>query len=77
MLPTASIIACKWALLAGLAKRFHDIGWSGAACLLSFVPLVGLITYFSLLLAEGTPGPNKDGDAQRFFLNTGTDPAPV
>jgi uncharacterized membrane protein YhaH (DUF805 family) len=72
-----AIVACKWALLAALAKRFHDIGWSGAACLLSFVPVVGLITYFGVLLAEGTRAPNVYGEEQRFFLDTGTDPAPV
>ncbi|MGY3404194.1 DUF805 domain-containing protein [Bradyrhizobium sp. 131] len=65
-----SIILCKWMLLAALAKRFHDVGWSGWCCLLSFVPMVGIVTYFVLLGIEGTSGPNKYGSVQTFFLNT-------
>ena len=64
-----AIIACKWALLAALAKRFHDIGWSGAACLLTFIPFVGFATYFVLMAVEGTQGPNIYGN-ERFFFTT-------
>jgi len=38
-------------------QRAHDMGWSGWACLLAFIPLVGLLWVFK----GGTTGENKFG----------------
>jgi uncharacterized membrane protein YhaH (DUF805 family) len=40
-----------------LIQRSHDMGWSGWASLLAFIPLVGLIWVFK----AGTPGENRFG----------------
>jgi uncharacterized membrane protein YhaH (DUF805 family) len=40
-----------------LIQRTHDMGWNGWMCLLSMIPLVGLLWLFK----PGTPGSNEYG----------------
>lgn len=49
-------------LIPSQIKRLHDIGWSGAAVLLFFLPIVNVILGFGLLLFSGTKGPNAYGE---------------
>ena len=48
------------------AKRCHDIGLSGAFCLVLLVPFVGLIWLLALAVIAGIPGPNTFGPPPRF-----------
>jgi uncharacterized membrane protein YhaH (DUF805 family) len=57
----AFIFACKWATLAALAKRLHDVGASGAICLLGFVPALGTVLFLVMLFFPGTKGGNHYG----------------
>ena len=43
-------------------KRFHDIGYSGWATLLLFVPIINIGGGFLLLFKDGTIGTNKYGE---------------
>jgi uncharacterized membrane protein YhaH (DUF805 family) len=52
-----------WVLFASIAKRFHDIGKSGWMALIVFVPLVGQITPFALLVYPGSDQDNEFGRA--------------
>lgn len=56
------IIMGKWMMLAALAKRWHDCGYSGAMCLLNFVPVIGLISLVVAGGMAGSPGLNRYGD---------------
>ncbi|MBM3956868.1 MAG: DUF805 domain-containing protein [Gemmatimonadetes bacterium] len=47
--------------LSAWVRRFHDLDQSGWMALLALVPFVNLVTFFVLLLAPGTPGPNRYG----------------
>jgi len=49
-------IAAVVVILKAVVSRFHDIGWSGSAVLLMFVPLVDIV---ALLLLVVVPGQNK------------------
>jgi uncharacterized membrane protein YhaH (DUF805 family) len=42
-------------------RRAHDMGWSGWAALLMFVPLVNFIFALIFLFKKGTMGPNQYG----------------
>src|SRR5262249_55519211 len=53
------IIPGKWMMLAALAKRWHDCDYSGAMCLLNFIPFVGLISLVIAGFIEGTHGSNR------------------
>ena len=63
----AFIVACRWTALAALAKRLHDVGASGGLCLLSFVPLLGLLLAVLMLFVGGTDGNNRYGPATYLF----------
>jgi len=63
----AFIAACKWAALAALAKRFHDVDLSGALCLLIFVPLLGTEFAVVMLFVGGTDGDNRHGPQTYLF----------
>ncbi len=63
----AFVVACKWAALAGLAKRFHDVGASGALCLLVFVPLLGTLATLVMLFVPGTANENHFGPPTYLF----------
>ena len=58
----ALVVFMIWVFFAAMAKRFHDMDWSGASCLLVFVPLVGILTPY-----PGTDHKNQYGPPQRFF----------
>jgi len=57
-----------WVFFAALAKRLHDIGKSGLACLLVFIPIVGQFMPLILLFLSGTEGSNDYGTPQKYFL---------
>jgi uncharacterized membrane protein YhaH (DUF805 family) len=61
------IIAFAWIGFAALAKRFHDINWSGLACLWCVIPWVGLIIQLVMLGVPGSVGENKYGMPTNFF----------
>jgi uncharacterized membrane protein YhaH (DUF805 family) len=61
------IAACKWAGLAALAKRLHDVGTSGALCLLVFIPLLGFVLCVAMFFVGGTNGDNHYGPATYLF----------
>ncbi|WP_171265983.1 DUF805 domain-containing protein [Acinetobacter sp. LoGeW2-3] len=44
-----------------VARRLHDLNKSGWLMLLMLVPVVNIFFIFYLLLAAGTPGPNRFG----------------
>lgn len=44
------IIAVAVVILRAAVSRFHDIGWSGWAVLLMFVPLVGVVAFLLLFV---------------------------
>ncbi len=51
-------------LIPGLAvsvRRLHDTGRSGWMLLILFIPLIGVIWYFVLLVSDGNAGDNKYG----------------
>jgi uncharacterized membrane protein YhaH (DUF805 family) len=48
-------------------SRFHDIGWSGWAVLLMFVPLVGAVAFLLLLVVPGQKRPNLHGEPPIFL----------
>lgn len=47
--------------LAVMIRRLHDRDLTGWLALLNFVPYIGGIIIFVLMLLPGTPGPNKYG----------------
>jgi uncharacterized membrane protein YhaH (DUF805 family) len=49
-------------ILAAQAKRFHDIDRSGAMCLWTFVPVLGVIFMAIVGCMDGTKGPNRFGE---------------
>ena len=57
----ALIVTCKWVNLAALAKRLHDVGESGALCLMVFVPVLGLVLFLAMFFIPGTRGANPYG----------------
>jgi uncharacterized membrane protein YhaH (DUF805 family) len=59
--------ACKWATLAGLAKRLHDVGASGGICLVAFIPAVGVLLCLVMLFVPGTKSANRYGAPTHFF----------
>jgi uncharacterized membrane protein YhaH (DUF805 family) len=63
----AFLIFGFWALLAALAKRFHDIGQPGYMCFLVLIPIVGVFTPFVLLFLRGAERSNTYGPPVRYF----------
>jgi uncharacterized membrane protein YhaH (DUF805 family) len=59
------LVAMTWSQLALAAKRFHDLGKTGLASLLLFVPLAGLVVPFYLLFAPGEEQDNQYGPVAR------------
>ncbi len=62
------LIAASLIILRAQVSRFHDIGWSGRAVLLMFVPLINLLTLLLLLFWPGEKRPNEYGDPPLFLL---------
>jgi uncharacterized membrane protein YhaH (DUF805 family) len=60
------MIACLWALLMLLIKRFHDLGRPGWSIFMWLIPLAGQFIYMwnmiECLFMKGTLGPNQHGD---------------
>jgi uncharacterized membrane protein YhaH (DUF805 family) len=63
----AFIAACKWVVLAALAKRLHDVGASGGLCLLAFVPLLGTVLAVVMFFVGGTDSDNRYGPQTYLF----------
>ena len=61
------LVGCKWATLAALAKRLHDVGASGGLCLLAFIPALGFVFFLVMLFVPGTKGDNHFGAPTSFF----------
>lgn len=57
-----ALIAASVVILKAHVSRFHDIGWSGSAVLLMFVPLVNVIAWLLLMVVPGQKGPNAYGE---------------
>ena len=56
---------CLFVLLPALAvgvRRLHDTGRSGWWILISFIPVIGGIWYFVLMVLDGDPGENQYGE---------------
>jgi uncharacterized membrane protein YhaH (DUF805 family) len=61
------LIAAAMGILKAVVSRFHDIGWSGWAVLLMFVPLVGVVAFLLLLVVPGQKRPNSYGEPPIFL----------
>jgi uncharacterized membrane protein YhaH (DUF805 family) len=61
------LIVAAVAILKALVCRFHDIGWSGWAVLLMFVPLVDIVALLLLLVVPGQKRPNLYGKPPIFL----------
>jgi uncharacterized membrane protein YhaH (DUF805 family) len=61
------IIAVAVVILRAAISRFHDIGWSGWAVLLMFVPLVGVVAFLLLLVVPGQKRSNLYGEPPIFL----------
>jgi uncharacterized membrane protein YhaH (DUF805 family) len=61
------LIAAAVMILRAAMSRFHDIGWSGSAVLLMFVPLVGVVAFLLLLVVPGQKRPNLYGEPPIFL----------
>lgn len=48
-----------------MVRRLHDIGKSGWWCLLSLIPLVGILWLVVLLIADSQPGANPYGPSPK------------
>jgi uncharacterized membrane protein YhaH (DUF805 family) len=49
--------------LTVLIRRLHDTDRSGWWVLLLLIPVIGLLVILYFMLVEGTPGPNRFGNA--------------
>jgi uncharacterized membrane protein YhaH (DUF805 family) len=61
------IIAAAVVILKAVVSRFHDIGWSGWAVLLMFVPLVDIVALLLLVVVPGQKLPNIYGEPPMFL----------
>jgi uncharacterized membrane protein YhaH (DUF805 family) len=61
------LIAASVMILRAVVSRFHDIGWSGSAVLLMFVPLVGVVAFLPLLVVPGQKRLNLYGEPPIFL----------
>lgn len=57
------ILALLLPSLAVQVRRFHDMDKSGWFVLINFVPYVGGFIVMVMMMMEGTPGPNRFGQA--------------
>jgi uncharacterized membrane protein YhaH (DUF805 family) len=58
-------LACRWAVLALAAKRWHDAGTTGWLAILSLIPGVDFIVFIILCLLSPTRGSNPYGPDPR------------
>jgi uncharacterized membrane protein YhaH (DUF805 family) len=61
------LIVAAVVMLKAVVSRFHEIGWSGWAVLLMFVPLVDILALLLLLVVPGQKRPNPYGEPPRFL----------
>jgi uncharacterized membrane protein YhaH (DUF805 family) len=54
-------------ILKAVMSRFHDIGWSGSAVLLMFVPLVDIVALFIIAGRTRAEKPNRYGEPSIFL----------
>ncbi|MFP3152904.1 DUF805 domain-containing protein [Lachnospiraceae bacterium ZAX-1] len=52
-------------MYALIARRLHDIGKAGKWFFISFIPLIGVIWFFVLLVTEGERGDNQYGPSPK------------
>ncbi|MDR0608931.1 MAG: DUF805 domain-containing protein, partial [Planctomycetaceae bacterium] len=52
--------------LAVMIRRLHDTGNSGWMCLVSLIPLVGVIILFIILIQDSQPGSNQYGPNPKY-----------
>jgi uncharacterized membrane protein YhaH (DUF805 family) len=62
-----AVLVASVVILKAEISRFHDLGWSGWAALLAFVPLVGVVTFLFLILAPGQKTTNAYGEPSTFL----------
>jgi uncharacterized membrane protein YhaH (DUF805 family) len=61
------LIASSVVMLKSFMSRFHDIGWSGHAVLLMFIPLVNVGVFLLLLFVPGQKRSNRYGEPTIFL----------
>ena len=61
------LILATVVILRSVVSRFHDIGWSGWAVLLMFIPPVGFLILLFLLIMPGQKQPNVYGEPPIFL----------
>lgn len=59
----AGLLVCLYSTVVIQVKRWHDIGLSGWFILLSFIPLIGIVSGLYCLFKGGEKGANKYGIA--------------
>ncbi len=69
------IILSKWAMLAGTAKRFRDLDWSGWTAIFIMMPLVGFVILIILIAKPGIEGSNRFGPEMSHFFKAKGDPS--
>ena len=67
MAQALGLIAAVVVILKAVVSRFHDIGWSGSAVVLIFVPLVDIVALLLLLVVPGQQRPNRYGEPPIFL----------
>ena len=67
LLQALCLIVTTVVILKAVVSRFHDIGWSGSAVLLMFVPLVDIVALLLLLVVPGQKRPNVYGEPPKFL----------
>ena len=60
LLVGGGMLTSFWNLVV-TAQRFRDMGWTGWAALLIFIPIVNLVCLIALIFVPGTRGANKYG----------------
>jgi len=58
-------VACRWAVVALAAKRWHDVGVTGWLALLSFFHIADWLVFLLLCVLPPTRGPNPYGSDPR------------
>jgi uncharacterized membrane protein YhaH (DUF805 family) len=61
------VLAAAIVILRAEVSRFHDLGWTGWAALLAFVPIVDLVVFLFLLFVPGQKAQNPYGDPPMFL----------
>lgn len=61
------ILVTSITILRAEVSRFHDLGWSGWAVLLAFVPIVNMVVLLFLGLAPGQKAANSYGEPTNFL----------